>query len=100
MPKVRVIHGRHNGRDEKGKPVIYEAGDEFETTDARLAAFKGKLEAVDKEVKKAKDKAPVEFDVEKADKDALLKKAKELDIEVDSRWGEKRLREVVAEALA
>lgn len=62
MPKVRVVRGRHNAKDEKGRPVVYEEGDEFVTTDSRAEAFRDKLELVDKppredkKSKKEKDK--------------------------------------------
>lgn len=109
MPSVRVKRGRVNRREE-GKLVVYNVGDELTISDreyAKLGEGKVELLSVAKERAKARkarvatdgDPDSSKFDVEKASVEELLAKAEELGIEVGPRWGEKRLREAVAEAL-
>lgn len=109
MPIVQVTRGAHF-RKEEGKLIRYGKGDRLEVTDRELEKFSDKFAVVDGKVKEAKPKkadkeggggdgAPVEFDIETADLDALKAKATELGIEVGPRWGERRLRDAITEVL-
>lgn len=46
--KVKLTSGTHRRTGEDGTPVVFEAGDVFEATDAELDAFGDKLEPVEK----------------------------------------------------
>lgn len=104
MPIVKVSRGAHF-RKEEGKLIRYGKGDRLEVTDRELEKFSDKFAVVDG---KAKEKpsteqeggeATGEFDVETADLEALKAKAKELDIELGPRWGERRIRDAIQEVL-
>jgi len=46
---VKLTSGRHRRTGDDGTPVVFEAGDVFEATDAELEAFGDKLEPVEKD---------------------------------------------------
>lgn len=47
--KVKLASGTHRRTGDDGTPVVFEAGDVFEATDAELDAFGDKLEPVEKD---------------------------------------------------
>jgi hypothetical protein len=107
MPVVQVTRGAHFRREE-GRLIRYGKGDRLEVTDRELEKFSDKFAVVDGKAKvKPKSEKPegegeggaVPFDVETADLDALKAKASELGIELGPRWGERRIRDVITEAL-
>lgn len=100
--KVRVRHGRHNGRDEKGNPKVFEKGQTLMTTRSRYLAFRDKFELLDKggEELPANGKKGDDFDVKKAKKDELIAKAEELGLQVDKDAKVDEIRDLVAEELA
>lgn len=105
MPVVQVTRGAHF-RKEEGKLIRYGKGERLEVTDREFEMFADKFAAVDGKAKEkpVKEKTggeggPVPFDVETADVDALKAKAQELGLELGPRWGERRIRDVIQEAL-
>lgn len=102
--KVRVRHGRHNGRDEKGNPKVFEKGAVLYTTRSRYLAFRDKFDLLDSGGEKLPGsngkKGTDDFDVKKAKKEELVAKAEELGLEFDKDAKVDELRDLVAEELA
>lgn len=102
MLSVRVKR-RGVTRREEGKLINYAVGDELSVTEAEYKKLRDKYELLSSRPAKLKDKTPVddtgEFDVEKASREELDAKAEELGIEVGARWGDRRVRDAIEEAL-
>lgn len=73
--RLRVTRRSH-GRRENGRLRIYRKDDEFDGTESELKAFADRLERIDNS--------------------DLVQQAEALGIQVDKRWGEKRLKEEIA----
>jgi hypothetical protein len=104
MPSVRVKRKGVTLREE-GRLISYGVGDELKVTDRQYEKNKDKFELLGGRPAKLKDKEPPappvedEFDVETADIEVVKAKAAELNIELGPRWGERRIRDAVTEAL-
>lgn len=105
MAEVRVKKGQEHFVTEEGVLRRYGPGETLTVQDKALKGFMAnvgdKFDVVgggDAE-EEEEEETEKEFDVKTADRKALLAEAKALGMEVDSRWGDKRLREEVASVL-
>lgn len=86
------VYRKSHGRREKGRLVSYGVGDQFEGTQKELRAFADRLREVESEAQETPESQPDSLDT-------LRSEAESLGVEVDGRWGEKRLRAEIDKAL-
>lgn len=97
--RVRLERKTHTRRE--GEAVVsYSVGDVFDVSDREFAALRDRVSVVQEQVSEPAHGPESETEDAEDSKDALRVQAAELGIEVDARWGVRRLKAEIEKAEA